>query len=287
MNFLCNRIGFPKEASDYVYSVFNGITHNKNAYEELIRAKTSFLSQNSKEYNGCIERIHSETGIHIYTINLVLILVCAKAVKARYDENGISEEVFFDSMSDITCKLIECKKMYNIWGVFVLDWYRGIFSLRTIKLGRLEYAYLPFPYDTYKGYVKKGENVFSCHIPSTGPLTPESVIDSLKRAYKFFGCTDKLIVYCHSWLIYPAHYELFPNGSNLRAFYDLFNIIDEEQENDNRNLWRIFYKPNDTPFDDLPENTTLQRNFKKYLKEGNYIGVGIGMLVFDGENFVK
>ncbi len=287
MNFLCNKVGFPKEASDYVYSVYNGITHNKNAHKALVHAKNSFLVQNSTEYRSCINQIHDETGVEVYTINLILVLVCAKHVKALYDEKNIPEEVFFDSMSDISCKLMECKKMHDIWGIFALDWYRGIFSLRTFKLGRLEFEIKPFPYESYKNYVKKGETVYSCHIPSAGPLTPESVIDSLKKAYKFFNIKDKLIVYCHSWLIYPAHYELFPKGSNLRAFYDLYDIIDEEHQTTNENLWRIFYKPIDTPIEELPENTTLQRNFKKYLKEGNYIGVGIGMLVFDGENFVK
>ena len=82
MNFLCSRIGFPKEASDYVYSVYNGITHNKIAYNDLMLARTSFLSPNSKEYNSCIQRIHENTGVNIYTINLVLVLICAKNVKA-------------------------------------------------------------------------------------------------------------------------------------------------------------------------------------------------------------
>lgn len=287
MNFLCSRIGIPKEASDYIYSVYNGITHNKNASRDLLLARDSFLKNGSNEYKSCIERIHDETGVNVFTINLILVLTCAKNVKALYDKKGYSEDVFFDSMSDISCKITECKKMHDVWGIFSLEWYRGIFSLRTFKLGRLEYEIKPFPLESYRDLVKNGDIVYSCHIPSAGPLTPESVIDSMKKAYEFFNIKDKLIVYCHSWLIYPAHYKLFPNGSNLRYFYDLFEIIDEEHPTDNGNLWRIFYKPNDTPVDELPETTTLQRNFKKYLKDGNYIGVGVGMLVFDGEKFIK
>ena len=30
---------------------------------------------------------------------------------------------------------------------------------------------------------------------------------------------------CHSWLIYPPHGELFPAGSNMRKFYELFTIV--------------------------------------------------------------
>jgi len=287
MNYLCNRIGIPREDANYIYLVYNGITHNKTAYEDLMRAKKSFLSQGSGEYAACIERIRDETGIHIYTINLILVLGCAKPVKQKDDQSNYPDEIFFDTMSDIACKLTECRKLHNICGIFSLEWYRGIFSLRTFKLGRLEFEIKSFPLDEYKNYVKKGDTVYSCHIPSAGPLTPQSVIDSLKKAYKFFDVKDKLIVYCHSWLLFPAHCELFPKGSNLRAFYELYDIIDEEPQTTNGNLWRIFYKTEDTPIDELPENTTLQRNFKEYLKKGNHIGVGVGMLVFDGENFIK
>ena len=287
MNFLCNKIGFPKEATEYIHQVYNGIKKNNKIYSSLIAAKDSFLGSTLREYTKIIDIVHEETGISIYTLNLIMILSCAKNVKALYEERGYSEEVFYDSMSDITCKLNECKKLYNVWGLASPDWYKGIFSLRVFKLGRLEFEVKPFPYDNYKNIVKNNEIVYSCHIPSAGPLTPESVIDSFKHAYNFFNIKDKLIVYCHSWLIYPAHYELFPKGSNLRAFYELFDIIEEEHSTENRNLWRIFYKPNDPTVDELPENTTLQRNFKAYLKEGNYIDVGVGMLVFDGEKIIR
>ena len=287
MNLLCKKIGFPKDAANYIHSVYNGITHNNMAFKELLSAKNSFLSPTSTEYKKCIRRIHEEIGINIYTINLILVLACAKNVKTLYDKNGISEKVYFDTMCDISLKLQECKKLYDIWGIFNLDWYRGIFTLQTFKLGRLEYEIMPCPFDSYKDYAKKGDIIYRCYIPSDGPLTPESVIDSLKYAFKFFGIKDKLIVYCKSWLIYPEHYQLFPKGSNLRAFYDLFDITDRELSKSNENLWRIFYKPADTPVDRLPSNTTLQRNFKEYLRKGNYIGIGTGMLVFDGEKVIK
>ena len=95
------------------------------------------------------------------------------------------------------------------------------------------------------------------------------------------------MVYCRSWLLYPDHYNVFPEGSNLRMFYNLFDIVDKEEDGENSNLWIIFYREASTSVDELPGDTTLQRNFKKYLNDGNNIGVGTGILVFDGERIIN
>lgn len=287
MNYLCNKIGITKETADYIHSIYKGIAHNKKAYSDLIYATNNFLSKNSMEYQSYIERIHEETGLKIYAINMILVLMCAKKIKTVYDKKGISEQIYFDTMSDISCKIQECKKLYDIWGIFSLEWYRGIFTLRTFKLGRLEFEISSFPFENYKDVIKKDEIAYRCYIPSSGPLTPESVIDSLKKAYDFFKIKGNMKVFCKSWLLYPAHYELFPSGSNLGSFFDLFHIIYEKKDANNSNLWRIFYKTPETPTNELPANTTLQRNFKEYLINGNNIGIGTGVLMFDGEEVIK
>ena len=288
MKFLCDKIGFSKEVSAYVYSVYNSIANDKSLLSEITEAKNSFLTYGyNSDYKEHLEIISESTGIHLFTVNLIFILICAKNAKQTYIKNGISEEIFLDSMSDITFKVAECKKMYGIYGVSTFNWYLGLLTLKTFKLGRLEFEIKPCPIEGYRDYVKKDEILYSCHIPSAGPLTYDSVIDSLKRAYKFFGIKNNLVVYCKSWLLYPPHYNVYPEGSNLRMFYDLYDVIAEEHDTSNSNLWRIFYKESDTSIDELPSETTLQRNFIKYLMDGNNIGVGTGFLVFDGENIIN
>ena len=78
----------------------------------------------------------------------------------------------------------------------------------------------------YKDIAKKGEKIVGLHIPSTGPLTPELVDESLERAYRFYKPNGGyLVLHCHSWMIYPPLYELFPKGSNLEKFYHRFDIF--------------------------------------------------------------
>ena len=288
MKFLCDKIGLSKEACDYIYSIYNGIAKNKFLMREISEAKFAFLTNGyNSDYKEHLETISENTGIHLYSVHLVFILLCAKNAKQLYDKNGIPEEVFLETMSDIAFKVTECKKMYGIYGISTFTWYPGLMALKVFKLGRLEFEIKPCPLDGYKDYVKKNEILYSCHIPSAGPLTYESVIDSLKRAYTFFGIKDNLVVYCRSWLLYPDHYNVFPEGSNLRMFYDLFDIVGKDEDEENSNLWRIFYKEASTSVDELPGDTTLQRNFKKYLRDGNNIGVGTGILVFDGERIIN
>ena len=82
MNFLCNKIGFPKEATEYIHQVYNGIKKNNKIYSSLIAAKDSFLGSTLREYAKIIDIVHEETGISIYTLNLIMILSCAKKCKS-------------------------------------------------------------------------------------------------------------------------------------------------------------------------------------------------------------
>ena len=75
--------------------------------------------------------------------------------------------------------------------------------------------------------MKKGAPVINCHIPSSGPLLPEQVEDSFRQAYQFFGFAQKgetMPLVCESWLLYPPHYELFPESGNMRRFFEHFEV---------------------------------------------------------------
>ena len=48
-------------------------------------------------------------------------------------------------------------------------------------------------------------------------------------------------------------------------------------------LWRIFMMPNETPYEDLPEDTSLRRAYKKHLLAGGEPGEQMGLFLFDGK----
>lgn len=287
---LAKRINFPPEAIEYFKEKHDELMRRPELYGELYRAMDEFYMKGDRSFIEILDKIADEAKMEKYTVHMIFLLLAARPLRYVYRQQGISEDIYYNTLSDLTCKLMECKNVHNCWGTFVGWWYPDMFRCKVFKLGRLEYERLNFPHDDYKDFLKKGDLVFNCHIPSSGPVTPESVIESLKIAYSFFDDELKdgiLPVYCSSWMLYPAHKELYPEGSNLRSFYEMFDIIDAVEDKSNHNFWRLFgvdYSPE--TFEAAPERTTLQRNIKNYIRKGNNMGTGRGVLLFDGEKIL-
>jgi hypothetical protein len=116
------------------------------------------------------------------------------------------------------------------------------------------------------------------------------VIDSLRRAHAFYRAELKdgiLPVYCSSWLLHPPTAECYPEQSNLRAFYELFDVLQWSDDEKNSNFWRVF----DVDFTperlaSAPERTNLQRSLKQMIQSGQNMGSGKAILLFDGEQLL-
>lgn len=287
---LAKRIRFPEEAIAELNEKHELLMKSPKLYAELYHAMDAFFMEGGRSFVATLDRIADEAKIPNYTVHMIFVLLAAKPLHYLYAQKGIPDDVYYDTLTDLTCKLWECKKVHNVWGTFVVWWYPHIYACKIVKLGRLEYEPIKFPYDDYKGILKNGDQVYSCHIPSSGPVTRESVIESFKLAYEFYEDELRnglLPVYCSSWMLYPQHKALYGERSNLRSFYELFDIIDAVENTDNHNFWRIFnieYSPE--TLDSAPEDTSLQRSFKSYIKQGNNMGTGKGILLFDGEKIV-
>lgn len=290
MKELLKRISIPEEAHENVISIYEKICADKDIKADVDKAVYGYFEK-GKDFGieDYIKSLASKLGENHFTVYLVFLMECVIKIKPIYDEKGISEEVYLDTMTDISYKVIECKKLHGVYGVDVFAWYHTIFGMYTFKLGRLEYAEGELIYDSYKDYAVKGDRIYNLHIPSAGPLTYDLIIDSLKRAYKFYKCEKYLIVHCGSWLLYPPYArEVFPEGSNLRKFYDTFDIVTEVTTGRHAVHRWVYYKPDEnTPENEIPRDTSLQRNFVNYFAQGKPSGVGKGIIVFDGERIVN
>lgn len=287
------KLGFPKEASDFFEESYAKIASLSDRAEALKTAMSLYFEcETTEEVENILARISEESGVHRFTVDMIFLLTGLDELNRRYHEKGYSEELFLDTMRDLKYKLLECRQVYGIWGISVFFWYHRFFVMDLFALGRLQFHHRPLQQERYKDILKKGDNVFACHIPSSGPLRLEDVMDSLKRAYEFYS--DELVdgvlrVHCGSWLLYPPHAEhLFPEGSNLKKFYDLFDIFETKQDPENKDFFRVFGKKYS---EDLLKNveidTTLKRNLKQYLLDGNCMGSGYGIILFDGEKIIS
>lgn len=229
-----------------------------------------------------------------------LCFVCAlKHLKKMYEKRGLPLDVYYDTARDLRYKLMECYKMYGVWGSFVASWFYGAFVLDRFEIGRLQYEFSNH-FATQGNFSVCGLEltpdtpILNLHIPSSGPLTQESVDDSLSRAYKFMETyypkyihEGKMVVECGSWLLFKEHEKFLPEGSNIRRFMENFDIVHYWYDDSFGDCWRVFNKGWDGDAASLPRNSSLQRAYADWLAAGNRAGEGHGILVYDGEKIIN
>jgi hypothetical protein len=196
-----------------------------------------------------------------------------------YEELGISEDIFNDTMKDIA---IWCENNNNK-GLKNYKWIVNHLDCKLFKIGRLQYQlyqcnnktldynYLPFGY---------GDNLIYVHIPQGEKLIYSDCVDSIFKAKSFFSKYfpefEYRYFFCESWLLYDENYAFMEVSSNILQFQSLFELVYCDTD-DSQAIERIFGKRRLIK-SSYPENTTLQRNAKKYMLDGNKLGIGIGII---------
>ncbi len=273
------KTGFSKEDSEYLATVCDTLTEDKESRDKIKKALDGLFLAPDRNYNEILKELSESKNIHIYTVSMAFLLLAARPLRYMYKARGISEDVFYNSMEDLTYKNNECKTAYGIVGTFVSDWMSLYYRMTLFGLGRLQYEVMNMDVD-YDERLKKGDKVLNCHIPSSGPLTKELLMDSLKKAYDFYGYTGPMPVRCASWLIHPGIASCYKEGSNMKMFYDCFKIV-SEKDTGNCEYWRVFDK---LDFSDVREEelkTSFQKGFYSYIKSGGTLGYGIGAFFYE------
>lgn len=293
INDIAKKLDFPNEAIECFEDCLDKILENKEASLLISDAMDEvFTNEDDVAYYPYIQKVSELTDIHRHTVNMVFWLLCAKPLKYIYKINNISDEVYYDTISDLKPKLDECYRTFGIWGTFT-NWFTKFFKLQRFGFGRLEYDNEIWNRGDYKSFVKDGDFAVRIHIPSGSPLTEEAVMDSFKKVYNFHKDKTRngiLPILCVTWFFYPPIVALFKETSNLKKFADLFDMIDSQETPGIYSALRFafdtFYESPET-LKNLPENSDLQRKLKKYLLDGNSYGTGSGIVLFDGEKIIN
>lgn len=225
---------------------------------------------------------------------MLLLLAACQPLKTLYESRGIPEEIYWNGLQDLRSKLLECWEVRSIYGTFVPGGFSGMFRLKRFAIGRFQYAMetLEKDYPLPDGrIIPAGTFKVACHIPSHGlALTDDVRLDSYRQAHAFFApklYQGLLVVSCSSWLLYPAQRDFLPETSKILRFMVDFDIISQTEEENFSAGWRIFGSAWGKPYAELPEDTSLQRAYKKRLLETNRTGRGYGILVVDGKKIVN
>lgn len=292
MRELLKKIGIEKTDREYLLRAHETLGDEIRVIAEEFYSVRGLSKDDSYkravEYGKRAEALATEE-FHKYTLHLLFWIYCIPLMEKDYEKKNIPEEILYETMSDLSCKVRECRELYGVPGTFE-DWYFLFTDIILFGLGRLQYEIAPFAAENYKKgdiELKKGDRVYFCHIPSTGKLTKELYMDSFHRAYEFFK--DELNgtvipIVCHSYLFWPPYMEkVFDPESNTAKFVKEFDILFWGNYETFGDCWRIFGRRFEGTTDKLARETELQRRFIKYIDEGGDFGHGYGVLLYDGE----
>lgn len=280
---------YPEEAQKTLLEVYEKVKND----EKLTYVTDNYYKEkiNIDKPEGPLGEISTNMEINFYTLKLLTYLILTKDLKEEYLKRGISQKVYYDTVEDLKYKMKECLEVYGVWGIFSPGWYNNVFRLKTFVLGRLAYnmgVYEDVEVKIAGRTIKKGSKVINIHIPSSGkPFDKEARIYSYSMAAEFFKeefSGEYPVFKCDSWLLYEKHKEILGEKSNITSFINDFKIVISKETDDSSNfLWRVFGKDYMLPPEELPENTSMRRAFRKWLIEGKKLGGGMGLFVFNTE----
>ena len=238
------------------------------------------MLQTYEKNNEVIKEIANLSGVKKETVLLIVYILMSKKLKEYYELKGYSEEMWIDAMSDLKDRLNECFAVKGIWGS-ATDWFARFYNFNLFALGRLQfnYATLYADYDNKDVRLKKGDKVIGVHIPGGRPLDKSEVLDSFIKAKEFFrkDFDGQIPFVCKTYLFHASMSNLYKPTSNLKYFMDLFDVYYQEETEKNLDAWRVFNCEVED-YNELPENTSLQKGLKRFLQDGGKMGIGVGIL---------
>lgn len=290
---------FPKEAQKeltqafdklYVYTEFVSLIENYYDNEERTAAAAI---EKYRALGKEIKPLCEKTGLTAETALTVLLICVTKQTKEISKEWCWDDEMYRLGMMDIRCKLMEGYGHLGYWAVSVISWICYILEGAINSMGRLQFLYREYEGEDVElgGHtLKKGMMYIDIHIPaSKESFGREARLDAYDKACKYykkrFGDGTPFFG-CRSWLLYEENYGILNEKSNIVSFMNDFKIISSEPyENKRQEMWRIFGdEAAKGELENLPENSSLQRAYKKWFLAGNSLGEGKGFFYYDDVN---
>ena len=98
--------------------------------------------------------------------------------------------------------------------------------------------------------------------------------DFIQRVYPEYAQAE---YFCESWLLSPRLGEIVKETSNIAKFQKRFRILEDLPDDKEYMEW-LFGAKADTPVQELPENTSLQRKARELLANGGNLGAAVGIM---------
>lgn len=264
--------------------------------EELLNGSKKALKYANMLLDGKWQKLKKQSPLLILTA----LVLCLKKTYDKYRKMGLSESVFFDTMSDIVVWCDDYRAHHNDEvGITEINWLHLHIDCEIFRFGRLQYQigkfYFAKSFETQDHTIRFGEKCYFIHIPRGAKLDSVSckksitlAVDSLSDIFKDIP-TDFMV--CHSWLLSTKNANFIPPTSNIAKFAAMFKLVGESEdasghlrfvfgiEDSNKlmlkNKKKFGYYYNLTNFD---AKTSLQSAVKEYIMNGGELTSGKGVI---------
>ncbi len=254
------------------------------AFEERVAESFRAYDLGDEAFGEYLKEFAATEGVTPEQINLYVFLRLSERTWAYYQQKGIGEDVFYESMYSMT---VCCQVCYERLGIYGIDqnvyrrWQRYVLDGTLFRLGRLEFQLVDIDYaiDVEGLQVPAGTTVLSVHIPRYLPLDEEACEKSYAWAKNFFreifGIKTCVFI-CGSWLLHPWMQEVLPESSAIIRFQKKFKLYWVEQNVAAAVGW-IFPNCKDKDISQYPTDTSLRRAALQRIREGGTIGIARGV----------
>ena len=289
-----SELAIAEEHQSVIFETLEKIEANDEARALFYSFYTPYKERGELDYDA----FHKEAlpkmwellpEIHKYAINLAMLFALAPYSEKFYEKPGISRDIWINSLLDLKWKLLDCLEINGFAGIrsSSLPWFSRWFFGERFAFHRLQFEINPAPKD-YKNppfNVSAGDSLISIHIPSSRngiKFDKENRDISYKMAKEYYSKllgVENPVFSCNSWLLAPFHSEILPESSNIRQFKEEFELVTSGPC-----TWQlplIFNTENLPETKDLPENTSMQRTYKKLMLEGKTPEGALGYLIFN------
>ncbi|MBO4594644.1 MAG: DUF5596 domain-containing protein [Clostridia bacterium] len=283
------KFEFPEEAAEVLGISSEKIFSDKAAaelFKSIIKDYEFDMCCNFGKIWEKAEKISERITIDDFTVKLLVIIGLSDALRKYYKEKGVSENIWFDSMSDVKNKMIECKLLYGIWGTFVADWFEGFFKMRLFGMGRLQFEIKTTgrKLEIGEAVINSDENVLFVHIPRIGTkldrTETERSYENAARFFKPYFSTGFIPFYCQSWLLFSTTLSFLSPESNIYKFAKDYTIIENVSYEDYSQVWRLFDRFYEGDINGLPQDTSLRKKYAEHIKSGGKFGYGTGVYLY-------
>lgn len=226
-----------------------------------------------------------ESSENLYESMYEILRELSKDTLLRYIEEGIPEEIFFDSMTDIDIWAEDYKKQHGRYGLKEYKWVKNSIDMKVFKIGRLQFELIEDEViiQSLKDMgIREKIHIINTHIQAGKALDFDECQESYNKAAEFYlkreGNNSLIVFVCDSWLLNSKLQDLLEPESNIIRFQKQYKIISKDL-NSRQMEKRVFGSLEANP-ENYDAKTTLQRKLREALMKGEKFGTSRGLFIF-------